>query len=495
VWDGLPDYTNKDYYFIAVIRLSVKSIDIGCPCIVDGFNPTTIKESFAEANEIGICSIMPDSLPRLDTINRTLTIYFNSVLITKGKHYHLLEDLIINLGTEQYPLADDIKVYYSPAEGVKVTVWDGLPDYTNKDYYFIAVIRLSVKSIDIGCPCIVDGFNPTTIPERVIGKNSNAYTGSQILPFNLLNYENKAKQGVVLEIGTGDSYDNYYVESPCIWYEPSIGKLIMIFTAYSNSTGVLIASHGWATSSDGINWEKQGQFFRGSGIAGAPDEAGCTGPVMVIEDGVYHLFYIALDEPGYEGGTKTLCLATGTSIYDFINNTATRHGVVVSPSGTSWHSSAIWHPNFVKYDGLWYLFMNATGSDGKERTGYAVSESLTGNWEFNEQHLLDYIDESTRMNIVAGDPSIIKIDNWFIMMYFTTYDNGSGVMLARDEWAYTTSDKFPLGWRYGGIGVLPDAEYDNVFAHKPWLMQFNNRIYHYYTSVGNSVTRQISLIY
>jgi len=323
-------------------------------------------------------------------------------------------------------------------------------------------------------------------------KNDVNFEAANILPFNLLNEDHLTKQGVVLSKGSEDDIDGWMCESPCVFYEPSLGKLVMIYTGYKSVNSVLTACHGYAVSDDGISWVKKGKFYGPSGISGAPDEKGTTGPVMVKYGETYYLFYIGLTETGYEGGTKTLCLATGKSLNEFINDNATRHGTVIA-SGFGWAEDQIWHPSFIKVDDIWYCFINATGvvnSVGKERIGYFTSKNLLGPWKQGEQ-ILTYIDESTRGMQAAIDPSVISYGDLFILMYGTVTSSDHK---AYDHWAWTTKEKFPKGWQYGGVGATPTEDYNSQYAHKPYLVKMGSRIYHYYTAVG-SQGRCIALNY
>lgn len=499
-WDKSPSSDINNTFLVATIRLSNRSINIGCPCTVDGYSENITSDAFIH-KRLNILPLVEDNNSKNIVIRdlgdkyqitipsfqflQSVSSFGHFKFSPKAGTYELpknyyqclyIKPLINNVYNEQCDVyvgnTDSISTLNASANIVVLFATSQSGSLVYNIYETASALRKSLN--------------------KIVGNN---YNGADIVPFNLLNESSKTRQGIVLSRGNGTDFDGNLVESPCIFYEPSLGKLVMLYAAYNKTGDVLTASHGYATSIDGINWEKMGQFWHGSGIDGDPDMGGCSGPVMVIDQGKYYLFYIGLSEVGYEAGEKALCLAVGNSINDFINGTAIRQGIVLSPSGTGWHAISIWHPNFVKHNGKWYLFINASGADGKERTGYAVSDTLVeGQWVFNETPLLDYIKESDRGVIKSGDPCVLKYGNWYIMMYFYSYyDNGQ--LRAADEWAYTTSEEFPLGWKYGGQGVTPGTNYDNVLAHKPWLMAFNGRIYHYYTAQNTAQVKSIALIF
>ena len=341
-----------------------------------------------------------------------------------------------------------------------------------------------------------DALN-ATIQIKTPSVKGESYESSSTPAYEFLNYNQLEKVGEVLTKGASGTFDDYIVESPCVWYDPNVEKLVMIYTAYRNEHGTILSSVGYAFSDDGIEWTKQGKFYSPSGVADAPDENGITGPVMVFYGGKYYFFYIGLTGTGYEGGTKSLCLAIGTSIEDFVDNTATRKGTVIAPLGegwtASWYAKQVYHPTFVRKDGLWYCFFNSLGNpNNKERTGFAVAENLEGPWNVNTKTLLNYIDESeVSVAQIVIDPSISKIDSYFILGYGF---NVASINKFCDCWAFTESDNFPYGWQYGGVGVKPsESGFDCRMAHKPFYLKHSGRMYHYYTAVGD-IGRCIGLI-
>jgi predicted GH43/DUF377 family glycosyl hydrolase len=358
-----------------------------------------------------------------------------------------------------------------------------------KDYVFICpsdgyvVSSTSKYSLSSGLNGYVDVFK---------NRKGITFQNPEVPRFDLLNYSHLTKQGVVLDIGTSGDYDDKFVESPSIFYEPSLQKLVMLYTAYKVVDLSMVACIAYATSDDGITWTKQGIFWERTNIVGTPDRGGVTGPVMVKDGGNYYLFYIGLTNAGYEGGNKTICCAVGTELSDFTGGTAIRRGVQIRPNGTGWYGSAVWHTSFIHKDDIWYCFFNATANTPSyERIGVACSKSLNGPWSVVSVNLLGYInDADTTLNQKAIDPSVVKVGSYYIMAYGA--GNAEGKM--QDNWAYTTDEDFPYGWKFGGVCVIPSETYDNKFAHKPFLLCIENKIFHYYTALNNSNHRCIALI-
>ena len=310
--------------------------------------------------------------------------------------------------------------------------------------------------------------------------------------------------GVVLDRGAPSDWDGGMVESPAIWRDAPSGRYGMVYTGYDlehpDKTGYASVGApriGLAWSDDLFTWTKDSRapILAGSGIPGTPDEVGATGPFLWLEDGTYYLFYFGTTTAGYEGGRKTMNLATST---DLVTWTRDPHNPIIVPAGDGWRRDAIWHPHIVKVDGTYYLFFNASGVvDGheEETIGYATSTDLR-TWTVHDEHNPILVgsrtpgawDSSGR----AGDLSLYRIgDTWFMAYY--SWDRAH----AQDGVATTTAEAFPLGWTpYTGNPVLrigASGSIDDEHAHKPFIVQTPERHFHYYTAVDSAQTREIAL--
>lgn len=308
-------------------------------------------------------------------------------------------------------------------------------------------------------------------------------------------------QGLQIAKGTSGQWNEALVESPMVWYDQPSGQWVMVYVGYSGPrTAPVHGTHGYATapSPDGP-WTVYGSnpFFSYSGIAGAPDENGVSGPFVWYEAGTYHLFYIGLTATGYEQGTKRLCHATSTDWVPGTNaGTWTRHGAVISPSGSGWRSTAIWHPNIIKVGPTYYLFFNATGTISAvstERIGYATSSDLN-TWVVDDVNspLLDVGSGGSWDDAFVGDPSVYRLgDHWYMAYY------GNDGSVSKDGVATTTPAAFPLGWtKYSGNPILgPGAggTYDDAAAHKPFIVVTATTYYHFFTS-AKSVSPELRQI-
>lgn len=302
------------------------------------------------------------------------------------------------------------------------------------------------------------------------------------------------KLGVVIDKGAPLAFDETLVESLTAIEDPESGRLAGVYVGYAGSGNNMKASIGLAYSDDGIRWYKAGKIFGGTGLVGDGDRSGTSGPLLVLWQGIYHLFYIGLETDGYEGAPRSLMLATTPSLK---NPVWTRKGRVMGPAGAGWRSLDVWHPSIVRHLDKWYCFVNATGNIGgvlQERIGYATADKLEGPWTFDDVNS----PVMSNPNGIIGDPCVTKIPGGWRMDYFTATGGAS-------DWFTTTTDaKFPLGWKAhdeqdlqrrtiqpGIAGTI-----DDLYAHKPYILHYGGRTFHYYTAVmtsGNMGNRRIAL--
>jgi predicted GH43/DUF377 family glycosyl hydrolase len=294
------------------------------------------------------------------------------------------------------------------------------------------------------------------------------------------------KVGLVVELGGVGDPDEEIAEGPTILRDPKSGRYVMAYAGYDSSDRGRAC---YAYSDDLVTWDKQGVLLAHSGVGASPDQNGVTGPVLYWDDAnsQYVLFYIGLTSVGYEAGTKSICIATA----DDLDGTWTRLGTVIAPAGSGWREEAVWHVSVVERDGTWYCFFNATGSDAKERIGYATAPAITGPWTVDDANspLIDVVAATWESSIV-GDPSVRRVGDLWVMDYFGF--NGTN---ASDGIAVTPDGEFPLGWtKHPNNPILsPSESYDATYAHKPFVFVDGGRIFHYYTAVSAGNVRQIAL--
>lgn len=324
-----------------------------------------------------------------------------------------------------------------------------------------------------------------------------------------------SKRGIILRRGDENAWDAGMVECPVVWFDKAREKYGMVYTGYGlkpdadlNNFGyhsVTLPQIGLAWSDDLLNWTKdeRAPIFGASGVPGSTDSHGTSGPFLLspTDSGLsqYALFYFGVTDGGYEGGTKTLNVAFSDDLYRWERPSC---NPIITPTGDAlanrWRSTAIWHPNVIKVDGLFYCFFNASGEIGdyhEEFIGYATSPDLKS-WTVHDEHcplvgsgpLPGEWNASGR----AGDPAVFRIgDTWWMAFY--SWDNVN----TQDGMMYTTAAEFPIGWRaYSSNPILPigpAGTFDSLHAGKPFVYRTKDTHYHFYTAVDGDEKREIAV--
>ena len=274
-------------------------------------------------------------------------------------------------------LDDVLKKFTDKADELSLTITTSKTEWQTLFDAFMADVTAQLAALNDGAvkTLLEDALSQTGAAARVLFYTKTQTDAAYAVKYDAAEYSapgdytvtgNKpVKLGVVLDVGVDGSFDDNLVESLTVIKDPESGRLAGTYVGYNDDGGILTASIGLAYSDDGIRWDKAGPLLTGSGVPGTGDFAGCSAPLLVHHDGLYHLFYMGLTALGYEGGSRTLMLATSPSLKTPV---WTRLGTVLTHAGTGWRSVDIWHPSIVRKDKKWYCFINATGLvDGEQR--------------------------------------------------------------------------------------------------------------------------------
>lgn len=138
------------------------------------------------------------------------------------------------------------------------------------------------------------------------------------------------------------------------------------------------------------------------------------------------------------------------------------------------------------------MFYNAGGVNPKndlkaERIGIALSNDLK-KWKRYDGNPV-FANEVG--GIITGDAQIAKMDNLYVMFYFKAYDPSrkynafNTFAVSRDLIHWQTWDGEDL--------IIPSKPYDEMFAHKSYVVKHNGVVYHFYCAVNNDQQRGIAV--
>lgn len=215
-------------------------------------------------------------------------------------------------------------------------------------------------------------------------------------------------------------------------------------------------------------------------------------------DGKNWMSYLGGNSRGYEAGTLLVGMAfTGA-------NLSTPHewqrfpAPVLSPldNDTRWWENTTIYKSSVIWDKsktLGYPFVmyyNAKGDSidpqkaRVERIGMAVSNDMVQWKRYLEDPVLNHHEG------ITGDAVIQKIDDLWVMFYFGAFwKNRKG---AFNRFACSIDLVNWTDW-YGDNLVEPSEDFDAKYAHKSFVVKWNDVVYHFYCAVNEKNQRGIAL--
>lgn len=109
-----------------------------------------------------------------------------------------------------------------------------------------------------------------------------------------------------------------------------------------------------------------------------------------------------------------------------------------------------------------------------ERIGMALSDDMIHWRRFGKDPLID------NGSGISGDPQVVRINDLWVMFYFGAF------------WKPKAFNTFAvsrdlLHWRKwdGPHLTEPTENWDQTYAHKPWLIKHEGIVYHFYNAVGS----------
>lgn len=137
------------------------------------------------------------------------------------------------------------------------------------------------------------------------------------------------------------------------------------------------------------------------------------------------------------------------------------------------------------------MFYNAGGKDDThpkgERIGIALSKNLK-NWKrYDGNPVFAHDSDGT----ITGDAQIVRINDLWVMFYFSAFNP------TREYNAFNTfaASRDLVNWTdwTGNDLIVPSKPYDDLFAHKSYVVKHNGVVYHFYCAVNNNQQRGIAL--
>jgi predicted GH43/DUF377 family glycosyl hydrolase len=296
------------------------------------------------------------------------------------------------------------------------------------------------------------------------------------------------RYGVVLK-GEGT---NELVDCPSVFRSGK--KWFMMYVAITNKVGYQTFL---AQSDDLLHWNKLGKIlsfpatnqwdaWQADGGIALGDYRWDGSHALEKFAGKYWLTYIGGAKQGYETDPLSLGVAwtknpTKAKEWNRISENPVLSGKdsdVRDFEKKTLYKSQIVHDEKESLGWPFVMFYNGKRKNGFERIGMAVSKDMIHWYRYGENPVV--ANGEAKTNGMSGDPQIVKIGDVWTMFYF-----GAG-------WKPKAFDTFACSYdlvhwtKWDGENLVePGEPFDKTYAHKPWVVKWNDVVYHFYCAVGS----------
>ncbi len=262
-------------------------------------------------------------------------------------------------------------------------------------------------------------------------------------------------------------------------------------------TYIIFDGNGYETwmaeSKDLLNWKSLGKILSFSkNTWDANQKAGYMSLVNINWGGRYRvekfhnkywMSYLGGNTIGYEAGVLGVGMASNTSLTRAaLWETATTPILQTKDIDARWFENKTIYKSTVIRDRQkntshpFVMYYNAKGDTAKyESIGMAVSDDMVSWKRYGASPVI------TKHKGICGDAQIVKIKNLYVMFYFGAF------------WKPGAFERFAcsydlINWTdwEGDDLIKSSTDYDETYAHKPWVIKWKGVVYHFYTAVGKS---------
>lgn len=307
--------------------------------------------------------------------------------------------------------------------------------------------------------------------------------------------------------------DNYHkIDCPTIYREN--GKWYMTYVIYNGKDG--LDGRGYETwlaeSDDLLKWNTRGRIlsFRNKswdcnqrgGFPALIDWTWGGSYEMEKYKGLHWMTYIGGKGTGYEAVRAPLNIGLAWTKDNIAKahewSSSKRPLLSINDKDAQWwekltqYKSTIYNDPSKTLGKRFVMFYNAGGINPKndmkaERIGIALSDNMK-NWKRYNGNPVFYNEVK---GIITGDAQIAKMGDLYVMFYFVAYDP------SRPYNAFNTFavSRDLINWqRWDGKDLIyPTKKYDEMFAHKSYVLEHDGVVYHFYCAVNNEGQRGIAV--
>ncbi|HVV70737.1 MAG TPA: alpha-L-rhamnosidase C-terminal domain-containing protein, partial [Verrucomicrobiae bacterium] len=276
----------------------------------------------------------------------------------------------------------------------------------------------------------------------------------------------------------GRGYQTWLAKSPDLLHWTTLGRML----SFSDTTGA-----------DSNRWDANQK----AGYAGLEDLTWGGSYRLQQYKGKYWMSYFGGNSRGYEAGMLSEGMAFTDKDPSIPHEWQRLDHPILTPKDpdVAWWDDHTMYKSWVVWDKHQFtghpflLYYNANGDSldkrrGSERIGMAVSDDLIHWTRFGRNPLLDHLTG------ITGDPYIQKIGDLYVLFYFGAFWQGTHGAFNRFACSYDL-----IHWSdwTGPDLIEPSEPYDEVFAHKSFVVNYKGTVYHFYCAVDKKGNRGIAL--
>ena len=204
-------------------------------------------------------------------------------------------------------------------------------------------------------------------------------------------------------------------------------------------------------------------------------------------EGKYWMSYLGGSVKGYEAGQLGVGLArTINPIETKEWERLPRPILAAHDKDARWFENSTIYKSYIIKDKKrhtgkpFVMFYNAAGDTATyESIGMAVSDNMVDWKRYGSNPVISRFKKGT----ICGDAQLAKVGKLYVMFYFGAFWNGDAHAYDRFACSYDLTNW--TDWK-GEDLIKPSESYDNTFAHKPFVINWKGKVYHFYNAVGEN---------
>lgn len=315
--------------------------------------------------------------------------------------------------------------------------------------------------------------------------------------------------------------DNYHkIDCPMVYREGN--RWFMTYVVYNGKDGADGRGYEtWlATSDDLLQWKTLGRLLcyadkgwdmnQRAGYPALIDWTWNGSYEMAKYKGRHWMSYFGGEGTGYESVRKPLNMGMASTKGDITQahpwETSPAPVLSINDKSAQWWEKLTHYKSTVYWDRNktlgkpFVMFYNAAGINPAnqlkaERIGIALSSNMTS-WRrlplrTAKRKTGNPVFFHEAPGIITGDAQIVKFPHYYVMFYFSAFNP------KRKYNAYNTFavSRDLVNWQdwEGADLIYPSKPYDDMFAHKSYVLKHQGVVYHFYCAVNHAGQRGIAV--